>query len=336
MKALHFDRAAFEAKGLVFDERLGDIAFRDANAAIALDAQPEIITTNNAGIPAFLSNFIDPKLIEVIYAPMKAAEIAGEAKKGDWTTTVATFPLVESEGEVASYGDFSNNGSVDVNANFPQRQSYHYQTFTQWGEKQLANAQLAKIDWASRLNIASALLLNKYQNTTYFFGVANLQNYGLLNDPALSAPITPTSAWSTATADVIYSDIVRLFAQLQTQADGTVDMMQPMTLALSPVNAVNLNKTNQYNVNVYDQIAKNYPNMKVISAVEYGTAYHSGELVQMIADEVEGQETCTAAFTEKMRAHNIVVDSSSYKQKKSQGTYGTVIFQPFAIAQMLG
>jgi hypothetical protein len=31
-----------------------------------------------------------------------------------------------------------------------------------------------------------------------------------------------------------------------------------------------------------------------------------------------------------------VKDMSAYKQKKSQGTFGAVIFQPFAFAQMIG
>ena len=332
------DRASLSAKGLVFDDRLGDLRYFEPHhmglVGAALDAQPEIVTTANAGIPAFLSNFVDPKVIDVLFSPMKAAIIVGETKKGDWTTTVATFPVVESDGTVSSYGDFSNDGSVSVNANFPQRQSYHYQTFTQWGEKELANASLAKIDWASRLNIASVLLLNKYQNKTYFFGVSGLQNYGLLNDPSLPATISPTTTWNSATADVIYADIVRLFQQLQLQANGTIDAETTMCMALSPVNAVNLNKTNQYNVNVYDQIKKNFPNIRVETAVEYATT--SGQLVQLIAENVEGQETATAAFTEKLRAHAIVVDTSSYKQKKSQGTFGTVIFRPFLIAGMLG
>lgn len=332
------DRASLEAKGLVFDSRLGEQRYFEPHhlglIGAALDAQPEIVTTANSGIPAFLSNFVDPKVIDVLFTPMKAAIIVGETKKGDWTTTVATFPVIESDGTVSSYGDYSNNGSVSVNANFPQRQSYHYQTFTQWGEKELANASLAKIDWASRCNIASVLLLNKYQNKTYFFGVAGLQNYGLLNDPALPATISPTATWSSTTADVIYADIVRLFQQLQTQANGTIDAESQMCMALSPVNAVNLNKTNQYNVNVYDQIKKNFPNIRIETAVEYATA--SGQLVQLIAENVEGQETATAAFTEKLRAHAIVVDVSSWKQKKSQGTFGTVIFRPFLIAGMLG
>lgn len=331
-------RQLAEDIGLAYDASLGEIKVSpyamDGISRMAFDAQPELITTPNAGIPAFLSNFLDPKLIEVLVSPMKAAEIGGETKKGDWTTTVATFAIVESTGEVSSYGDYSNNGSAEANTNFPQVQSYHYQTFSQWGEKQLAVNALAKIDLAARVNIASALVLNKFQNQSYFFGIDGLQNYGMLNNPQLSAPIVPTTPWVSAAPDVIYADIVRLFAQLQTQANGTIDADAGMCLALSPTNAVQLNKTNSFNVNVYDQIRKNYPNLRVVTAPEYSTA--AGELVQLIVDEVEGQETWTNAFTEKLRAHAMIVAPSSYMQKKSQGTFGNVLFRPVFIAQMLG
>lgn len=311
---------------------------------IAMDAQPELITTSNAGIPAFLSTYVDPKLIEILVAPMKAAEIVGEEiKKGDWTTETAMFPVIESTGETSSYGDYSENGVAGANSNFPQRQSYHYQVITQWGERELDKAALAKIDWANRLNIASVLTLNKYQNKTYFYGVAGLENYGLLNSPALIAPIDPIpdttvsgdpTQWATKSALGVYADIQALYTQLQEQANGLVELDTKMTLAMSPVSEVALTKTTMYNVNVSDLLKKNFPNMTVKTAPEYDTA--SGQLVQLIADEIEGQRTVSVGFTEKLRAHPIVIAMSSFRQKKSQGTWGAIIFRPFLIAQMLG
>jgi len=92
--------------------------------ALAMDAQPSLITLPNAGIPAFLTTNIDPKVIDVLFAPMKAAEIVGdEVKKGDWTSSTEMFIFVENTGETASYGDFSNNGRSDANINFPQRRT---------------------------------------------------------------------------------------------------------------------------------------------------------------------------------------------------------------------
>ena len=317
------------------------VSLRLAHDGFACDAQPALVTTSNAGIPAFLSTYVDPKLIEVLVSPMKAAEIVGdEVKKGDWTTETAMFPVVESTGVTSAYGDYSESGVAGVNSNFPQRQSFHYQVMTQWGERELERAGLARIDWANRVNIASALTLNKYQNKTYFFGVAGLQNYGLLNDPSLSSAISPTTkiaggtGWANATANEVLNDVAKLFQQLQTQAKGLVDRETRMTLAMSPLSdATGLTKVSDFNVSVTDRLKKLYPNMTVKTAPEYTTG--SGELLQLIVDELEGQRTASTAFTEKMRAHPIVVQSSSFMQKKSQGTWGTVIFRPFLIAQML-
>jgi hypothetical protein len=312
-----------------------------------MDAQPQLVTVSNSGIPAFLSTYIDPKVIEVLVAPMKATEIVGEeTKKGDWTLETAMFPIVESTGMVSSYGDYSETGIAGANVNWVQRQSYTYQVITQWGERELDKMGLARIDWANRQRIASVLTLNKFQNKSYFFGVAGLANYGLLNDPSLSAPIAPISTgglvtWAQKATDpngaiYVYNDIKALYGQLVSQANGLVDldMDSPLTLAMSPEAQVYLTLTNTYNVNVQDMLKKNFPKMKIETAPEYHTA--SGELVQLIADEMQGQRTATTAFTEKLRAHPVKIDLSSFKQKQSQGTWGCVLYRPFLIAQLLG
>jgi hypothetical protein len=309
---------------------------------LAQDAQSVPVTTPNSGIMALLTTNIDPKLIEVLVAPMKAAEIAGEeVKKGDWTTDTTVFSVIESTGETSAYGDYNNNGVAGANTNNPEFQSFHYQVVTQWGERELERQGLAKVPWANRLNIASVLTLNKYQNKSYFFGVAGLKNFGLLNSPNLLPSIPPTTetgglvTWVQKDALGVLADIAALFTQLQIQADGNVELDTPMTLAMSPTSeAVGLTKTNQFNVNVADLIKKNYPNMTVKTAPEYGTS--AGQFVQLIADEIEGQRTVNVAFTEKLRAHPMVVEMSSFKQKKSQGTWGCIVYRPFLIASMLG
>jgi len=339
-KGIHFHNrdmaeiAIDQMKVIARDAALGITA--DQFGGIALDAQPELVTVANAGIPAFLTNWVDPKIIEVLVSPMKAASIYGEQKKGDWTTEDIYFEVVESQGEVTSYGDFNSNGNADYNANFPQRQCYHYQTMTQWGERELAKAALAKIDAASRKNLASVLVLNKFQNASYFFGIQGLKIFGGLNDPTLYAPLTATVAWGTETDPVvIYDDIRRIYQQVVSQANGTVElsMESPMVLAMSPTNQVNLKKANQFNESVLSLLKTNFPNIRFETAVEYSTT--SGELVQLIIEGVEGQETATCSFTEKLRAHAVVQDTSSWKQKKSQGTSGTVIFRSFLIGQMI-
>jgi hypothetical protein len=289
----------------------------------------------------FLSNYIDPKLIQVLTTPNKGAEILGEVKKGDWVTRTMTFAMVENVGETSSYNDWSKNGMVNANVQFPQRQSFHYQTITEWGEKQLAEAGLAKIDWAAQMNIASAMTLDKFQNLSYLFGIAGLQNYGLLNDPSLSAAITPVTkaatgtTWAVATPNEIYSDFQKLFSQLVTQTNGLVEADTRMVLVLPPQLQVYLTNINSFGlVALGDMIKRTYTNLRIVSVPQYSA--NGVNTIQLIAEEIDGQEVGYCAFTEKMRAHPVIPDLSSFQQKKSQGTWGSIILLPLAIATMTG
>lgn len=310
---------------------------------LAMDALPALVTVSNSGVPAFLTNYVDPKLIEVLVAPNKASEIFDEAKKGDWTTQTAFFTMIESTGEVSSYGDRNRNGEVGTNANWPQRQQYLYQTMTTWGDLEMARAGLAQIDWASQQSRASGTIMRQFENKMAFYGIAGLQNYGLLNDPALSAPISPNAkaaggfTWlNNATYLEIVNDINKLYAKAVGQLNGILELTTPMKLCMSPTVSVALTyvATLGTGVSVWDTIKKTYPNMELVVAPQYSTG--SGELVQLIVGSINGQVTGQIAFGEKMRAHGVVRDVSSFQEKKSAGGFGTVIYNPVAIAQMLG
>lgn len=350
------DLAVFEREwGITFP---GAVEFTKpewkTNFQLAMDAQPTLITTPNSGVPSFLTTFVDPDILTILTAKNAAAEIFGEVRKGSFVDAVAMFPVVEHTGEVSSYGDFSANGKSGANTNFPQREAYLYQTIIEYGDLEMERAGLAKIGWAAELKQSAIINLNKFQNLTYFYGVQGLQNYGLLNDPGLSAPIAPatkaaggvkwiTNGVVTATANEVYADIQSLFVQLVIQSSGNIDQKAAMTLSLSPLSEVALTATNTFNVNVSDLLKKNFPNMTVKTAVQYGAlsaqnpqGSAAGEVVQLIADSVEGQDTGYCAFNEKLRGSPIVRDLSSFKQKMTQGSWGAILRQPFAISQMLG
>lgn len=323
-------------KGLSFDA-----AMQMAQDAPTNLLQSGLITVSNAGIPNYLSNYLDPEIVRVLTVPLKAVDIFGEVKKGDWLMDSAQFPIIESTGEVSSYGDDNDNGLVGANANWIPRQSYSYQTFTKWGDKELAKAGLAKLDWAAEQNVASALIMNTFQNRTYFYGVAGLDNYGLLNDPALSPSISPLNGvWSgtSHTGTQIVQDIMALFVQLQTQLQGNIEMEDELILGL-PSTLQPYLLTPMQNVygtaSVREYLKEAFPKMEIKTAQQYVVA-GSGNLVQMIAPKVQGQKTGFCAFTEKMRAHAIVRKTSSTHQKKSGGTWGCIIKIPAAIASMIG
>ena len=323
---------------------------------MALDAQPGPLSTDpSAGIPAMLTTVIDPEVIRAIFAPLAFAEMLGERKAGDWLEETRMFPVVEETGEVSSYGDFNNNGRAGVNLNFPQFQSYLFQIFQIYGERELERAGLAKINYVGELGVSAADLLNRYQNLTYAFGVTGLQNYGIINNPYLSAFSTPAvKAWGgttwfdngspAATANEVYNDILTLAETLINQTNGALDLDSKMTLAMSPASSLALRFANSFGVYVKDLLKEGFPNMTVKTAPQYGqqTTTNSqgystaGNAMQLIADKIQGQKVAWAAFNEKLRAHKIIAEPSSWKQKMTSGTWGTILRMPVGVTGMIG
>lgn len=323
----------------------------------ALDAATgPLVTDPNSSIPAILTTAVDPEVIRVVFSPLEFAEALGERKAGDWLEDTRIFPIVEATGEVSSYGDYNNNGRAGINFNYPQFQSYLYQTIINYGERETARAGLMKINYVSELTGAAGDLLNRFANLAYAFGISGLQNYGIINNPYLSAYITPAlKAWGgttwfdngapAATANEVYNDIVALFERLVVQGGGTINANSPMTLMMSPSSGVALTFTNSFGVNVQDLLKKNYPNLKVkATAVQYGqqttTNYQgystAGNAMQLIVDRIQNQPVAYAAFNEKMRSHKLVPELSSWKQKMTSGVWGTILRIPMGVVGMIG
>jgi hypothetical protein len=323
---------------------------------IAMDALPGPLSTDpNSALPTILTTTIDPEIIKVIFSPLEFGDILGERQAGNWVEDTRLFPIVESTGEVSSYGDFNNNGRAGVNFNYPAFQSYLFQTIVKYGEREIDRVGLAKISLIAELGLASALLLNTYQNLTYAFGVLDLQNYGIINNPYLSAFLTPATkaaggtGWfngntPNATANEVYNDVIALVTKLVAQSNGALNVKSQMTLAMSPQSEVAMTFTNSFGVSVADLMKKGYPNVKVKTAPQYGTqsatnpqGYSTaGNVLQLIADKIQGQTVAYAAYNEKLRSHKIVPELSAWQQKQTSGTWGTILRSPVAVSGMIG
>ncbi|WP_347558568.1 hypothetical protein [Robbsia sp. KACC 23696] len=324
------------------------------NLELAMDAQPALVTTPNNGVPAYMTFFTDPEILRVLTAANEGAEIFGEKQKGEFTTSTLIFPVVERTYEVSSYGDYNNNGRAGLNTNFPERQPYLYQTIVEYGDLEVERAGLAKIGFVAEQKEAAIDGLNKFGNLTYFKGVAGLQNYGALNDPAMYAAIAPAPkaaggvAWLSgnafnATANEIYNDIAALVIQEINQSAGRINTKSKFVLGMSPRSEGALTATNTFNVNVAALLKTNFPGLEIKSAVQYGalTAQNpqgsaAGEIVQLWAPQANGQDSGYCSFNAKLRAGPVVQDLSSWKQKMSQGSSGFIMRQPFAMATMVG
>lgn len=319
-------------------------------APLATDAA---ITAPNSGIPNIYSTYIDPRVTKALITPTKSEEIYGTGQRGNWLTDTAQFPFVELSGQTASYDDYSQNGDSDANANWVPRQSFHFQTWTKWGEREAERMGAAKLDWVARKNEASISILNKTSNRINLFGVEGLQLRGALNDPNLPAAIQPapkvtssgaateSSDW-TATADPVqvYNDILKAVQQLIIQMGGNADLNSPMTLVIPTERQYCLLYANQFRTTVRDLLRENFPNLEVKTLPEAGASLSGGQSkitqMQLFVRSVDGQESVSTAFTEKLRAHTVERYSSYIRQKKSQGTWGTIWYYPVACVTMVG
>ena len=321
---------------------------------LALDAQPTLVTDPNSGIPWMLTTIIDPTVIRVVQAPVNATKIVPEVNKGTRLDQQIMFPVVEHTGEVSSYGDYTTSGMSAMNMDFPQRQSYPFQTLKRYGEVELERAGLAKINMVNELDMSAANNISRFFNLTYFYGVQGMQNYGMFNDPNLGVSLTPGAkayggtTWLSggvvrATANEIFLDIESTVIQLINQTVGYIDSESKMVLALSPLSEAAFATTNAFKVNVRDLIKDNYPNMRIQTAVQYQAqttanpqGLPAGNFMQVYAEEIDGMQVGFAAFTEKMRAHPIIRFHSSFEQKVSAGTWGFVLRIPIGVASMVG
>lgn len=309
--------------------------FNPASRIIGMDADyvgGTAQTIANGGVLAMLTTFLDPRYIDTLVAPMRMAEIYKEVKKGDRTDNSVAIPQRELNGETSTYGDFNDNGVSGSNINWVFRQPYEYQTHVKIGEKEMEIGARANYDVVGSAIEGSILTLNKAQNQTYIYGVAGLQNYGVLNDPSLKPDIVGIN-WYTATAEQVYAEFQRLYNQLVSQAMGLVKARDAMTFTLSPTMEAHLHKTNQYGLNVYDLLTKNYPNLKIESVPEFSTP--AGEKMQLVLDSYLGVDTIELAFPSKLHAHAVEQKTSGWLQKRSQSTLGAIIYRPVFVAGML-
>lgn len=308
----------------------------------AFDAQPGLITQPGAGVPNVFTTYYDPKLIEVLLTPNNAVKLYGERRLGDWTDDQVGFPMIESVGETTSYGDYNEGGGmVTANAQWEYRQPYLFQTFTNWGDREADRMGRGRIDWVARQNISAAIAHDKFYNSSAFYGIAGLANYGSLNDPSLSAALTPGlkveggTLWVKALAQEILADFQAMFAQLQVQTGSNLEMDDELVVGMHSVSENYLANTNSYGlVSAIDLVKKTYPNIRIQQAPQFlsGTTYSA----QMFAPRIQGQETIEIGFNEKMRAHRMIYGTSSAKQKKSSGTVGALIYRPVALTIMAG
>lgn len=316
------------------------------NFDMALDAQPTLLTTPSAAIPSWFTTFVDPEVVRILQTPNKGAEILGERQLGTWPDDTVYISVVENTGYVNTYGDFAPGGVSDVNQSWENRQDYRFQTGIEYGDLEVERAGLARLNLVAEKQMSAAKTLDKFLDLTYHFGVAGLQNYGLLNDPGLAAALNPTTKaagggnkWVAAgvinaTAAEIYADFQTMFNQLSANSAGRITTDSRFKLVYPNIVAGALTAVNSFGITIKAFIKESFPNVEYVVDPRYATA--AGNVVQLICMDYDGNATGFCAFNQKMREYTPIRAASSWAQKRAAGTWGAIIKYPLAIAQMLG
>lgn len=325
--------------GFDFGQSFRDWITADSLPDLAKDAA--LVTTPGTTVPVEFLAYIDPRVVEILTAPRKARDIFKEARKGDWTTAYFRFRATELTGGTEPYSDKAQNRTAGVNYDWQGRENYLFQTVIEYGDLEQATTSAAKISLASDKQRAAANILDLDGNRFNLLGVAGKKIYGLLNAPNLNASLTAAATgtsssteWADKTTLQIYQDLLDLFQQLVTQANGWIDENSRIILALPPALSVSLGTPNEYGRTPLGMIREYLPNLRIVTVPEMAT--DSENTMMMIAEEIMGNPVGELGFSEKVRAGRVVPNLSSFSQKWLAGTYGCVIYYPFAIATMEG
>ena len=112
-------RAEYQTAGFMpFDEKDGRIVLDYAKANGQLAQDSALLTNNNVGFPAWMYTYINPEVIEVLFAKMAATKLFSEKKNGEWTDEFVQFNREEIVGDITAYSDFQNGSLSDVNVDY--------------------------------------------------------------------------------------------------------------------------------------------------------------------------------------------------------------------------
>lgn len=326
--------------------------FNEVGGKIVVDKESTVrmakdsVTAPSVNVPSIFTTFIDPQVVEILLAVRNSTKIFSEERRGDWADKFTTFPVAEIAGKVTPYTDFTESTTSDVNFEYVTRENFLFQTLIKYGDLEVAETAKAKIDLVSQKQKASATVLAIAHNKFNLYGVSGKKIYGLLNDPNLSASITPISinsksTWADKTAAdqngaplIVYNDISKLIQDLMSRNGGLVDDNSPFILGISNKMNTYLNSPNTFGVTAVKLLKENYPNLEIVFLPELSTS--AGEMLYLTVPELNGVKTGINAFSEKMFMGRVIPEVSSYKQKVVGGTWGAIIKRPSLVATMLG
>lgn len=311
----------------------------------AMDSLQSTITTGSATTPVqFLQTWL-PGFVNVTTAVRKIDDLCGIQVIGSWEDEEIVQGVKELTGLAQPYGDYTNVGFANWNANFEKRTIVRFEEGMFVGSLEEARAARIGMNSADSKRESAALALEIERNKVGFYGYNSGLNktFGFLNDPNLpayadvAAGASTSRSWAAKTFLEITADIREAAGALETQSGGIIDTTNDqLTLAIPTSHATYLSVTSDFGVSVRDWINKTYSNMRIVAVPELAAANGGDNVFYLYAERVndgssDGGMTFAQAVPTKFQVLGVEKKAKGYEEAYSNATAGIFVKRPYAI-----
>lgn len=316
---------------------------------VAMDSA--LSTSPNVGVPLPNLTLFNPNIIPVLFSQDATAELLPNHVSGSFGTLYQTFTISETVGASQGYSDLTTAPTADVNFNYLNREQYRFESSIIYGDLEVETASLGQINLIAQKQEALARTIAKDHERINLFGVKGMSLYGFLNCPdypneknALTVTITgnkQTFKWDEKATDKesganhIAADVVEMFSDICTRTQGLVSQKDDFVLVLSPRDNARLTTINTYGVSCIDIIKSTIPHLSVCVLPQLNTANGEGRKIMLYTKAIDGNETGTFEFTERLTMGKIIQQPKSVLQACRAGTWGAIIKQPQVFSVMV-
>lgn len=327
----------------------------DVHDGLAMDAnniQNPLSTSSIATPLQFLQNWL-PGVVVYATAQRQIDEIIGVNTVGTWEDEEIVQQALEMTGSPVAYSDDGVVPYTNWNLNFIQRHVVRNELGMNVGKLEQARSARVRIDSGEYKRQSCTVQLEILRNAIGFYGYnsGNNQTYGFLTDPNLLpynsvaiGAVTGAYTWALKNAQEIISDILTAMAGLQTQTQGLVDPEKSPITMVVPTNSITyLNKVSDLITQSVKQWLKaSYPNVRLISCVQYDNANSSANIFTLHADTVEDgvsnddHKTWSQIVPAKMQFLGVAIGAKGYTEDYVHATAGALCKRPYAMYRVTG
>lgn len=297
---------------------------------------------------AMLSHMLQtwlPGTLRTITQVRNIDEIIGITTVGSWEDELISLRVAEPAAKAELYGDTTNIPLADYGQSVESRTVVRFEQGFQVGKLEEARQGRIGYQAANEKRKAATESLDIARNQVGFYGFNSTDTnlYGLLNEPSLSAYMSPTAAWLTSTFDQLTADFIRMVTKLETQMGGNLQDTASLVFVLPTGYRAIMAKYSQTGSGLTFRawLEENYPNLRIVTTPEFKAANGGLDVAYLFvenAGDADDSEGTSASAIQAVPVRYQVLGSENrikgYIEDAVNATAGIFILRPWAFARM--